>query len=296
MIQRFFIAASALFALTLTSCETEHTKYSGPSYVMFADTLSVLAVQNNEEVFDIAVVATQSTDEERRYGIEIIESESNAIEHRHYVVEDYNVVIPAGERVGYFKVRGITDNIEVSDSIGITIQLICDSDDQWGMYGNETHVLFQKACPLDMNAFTGYAVLTSTFLMNYAESMNRLVTTSLDPDDPTGIIIHDCLYDDYDIKVHFTDNDILNPLIEYDDQVIATTVDAFGTTYGDGNLHVKKTASYTSYYSTCQGFMVMYYNMYVSGMSSSSNTVGTFVNILEWISDAEAEELKREGL
>lgn len=286
----------SLLALAISSCETEHTTYSGPSYVMFADTLTVLAVQNNDEIFDIDIVATQTSDKDRRFCVEIVESQSNAIEYQHYVLEDYNVVIPAGQRVGALKVRGITDNIAVEDSIGITIQLICDNTDEWDMYGTQTHVILRKACPLDMNAFTGYAMLTSTFLMNYSASMNRLVKTSIDPDDPTGIIIHDCLYDDFDVKVHFTDNDILNPLIEFDDQVVASTVGAFGTIYGDGNIHVREVAGYTSYYHTCQGFMVMYYNMYVSGMPETSNQVGTFVNILEWISDGEAEDLIRNGL
>lgn len=295
MIQRFFIAAFAVLALSMSSCETEHTMYSGPSYVMFADTLSVLPVQNNDEVFDIDVVATQTSDKDRRFGVEVIESKSNAIEYRHYVLEDYNVVIPAGERIGSVKVRGISDNINVEDSIGITIQLICDDSEEWSMYGTETHILLRKACPLDMNAFTGYAMLTSTFLMNYSASMNRLVKTSIDPEDPTGLIIHDCLYDDFDVKVHFTDNDILNPLIKFDDQVVASTVEAFGTIYGDGNIHVREVAGYKSYYHTCQGFMVMYFNMYVSGMPEQSNQVGTFVNILEWISDGEAEDMIRNG-
>lgn len=295
MIQRISIIIVDLLALCFSSCETEYTKYGGPSYVMFADTLSVLPVQNNDELFDIAVVATETTDKDRRFGIEVVESQSNAIEHRHYVFEDYNVIIPAGERVGNLRIKGITDNISVDDSLGITVRLLCDKVDEWKMYGTETHVILRKACPLDMGAFTGYAMLTSTYLMNYATSMSRLVKTSIDPEDPTGIIIHDCLYDDFNIKVHFTDNDILNPLVNFEDQVVASTVEAFGTIYGDGNIHIRETAGYTSYYSTCEGFLFMYFNMYVSGMPESSNQVGTFANILQWISDGEAEELIRNG-
>ncbi|MDO4460959.1 MAG: DUF4984 domain-containing protein [Bacteroidia bacterium] len=295
MIQRFFISAIALFALIFTSCDTEHTTYSGPSYVMFADSMTVLPVQNNDEVFDIAVVATQTSDKDRRFGIEVIESKSNAIEHRHYVLEDYNVVIPAGERVGYLKVRGIKDNISVGDSLGITIQIICDEQQAWDIYGVESHIILQKACPMDMNIFTGYAVLTSSYLKTYAYNMQRLVKSYIDPNDPNSIIISDCFYDDFDVKVRLSNDDILSPIVKFEDQVAASTVEAFGTLYGDGNIHIRETST-ASYYSTCEGFLVMYFNMYVSGMPESSNQVGTFVNIFEWISDAEAEEILRNGL
>jgi hypothetical protein len=35
--------------------------------------------------------------------------------------------------------------------------------------------------------------------------------------------------------------------------------------------------------------------LYAPGMDASQNTVGTFVNAVEWISEDEAERLKREG-
>jgi hypothetical protein len=48
---------------------------------------------------------------------------------------------------------------------------------------------------------------------------------------------------------------------------------------------------YTSYYGTCEKFMVLYTTMYVDNVG----TVGTYVNIIEWITEEEAERLKREG-
>ena len=35
--------------------------------------------------------------------------------------------------------------------------------------------------------------------------------------------------------------------------------------------------------------------LYVPGMAEGTNTVGTFANVVEWISDDEAEKLMREG-
>ena len=48
---------------------------------------------------------------------------------------------------------------------------------------------------------------------------------------------------------------------------------------------------YTSYYSTCEKFVFQYVTLHVDGVG----TVGTYANILEWISDAEAEKLIEEG-
>ena len=46
-----------------------------------------------------------------------------------------------------------------------------------------------------------------------------------------------------------------------------------------------------SYYSPCEGFLLQYVTMYVEEVG----TVGTYANILEWISDDEAERIMREG-
>ena len=80
-----------------------------------------------------------------------------------------------------------------------------------------------------------------------------------------------------------------------DDQVFASTADAFGTLYGDGKINVYQSPLYTSYFNTCQKYVFQYMTLYVPGMAADVNTVGTFVNAMEWISDDEAEKLKREG-
>ena len=80
-----------------------------------------------------------------------------------------------------------------------------------------------------------------------------------------------------------------------DDQRFASTADAFGTLYGDGYINVYQPTAYTSYYSSCEKFIFQYMTLYVPGMPEGQNVVGTFVNAVEWISDDEAEKLKREG-
>ena len=76
--KKIFIGLSAIFILVLglASCDSEYVKYSGPDYIMFSDTLSVLPVQNNEEYFDITVSATEACDYDRTLGVEIIDKKS----------------------------------------------------------------------------------------------------------------------------------------------------------------------------------------------------------------------------
>ena len=266
-----------------------------PDYIQFSDTLYVLPVVDDVEYHNVQVVATKACDYDRTVAVEIIDAESNAIEGRHYSLESNTITIKAGELVGNVRVRGYHENIDVYDSLGFKLNLIVPEELQWNMYGTETNVLLQKACRFDINAFVGYCVLTSTYIMNYMEVDKRLVKAELDPENENTIIMRDYFFDGYDVRITFKDNDILNPLIEMEDQVFGSTSEAFGTLYGDGLIRLYQPTAYTSYYSSCEKFIFQYMTLYVPGMEEGYNTVGTFVNAVEWITDDEAEKLKREG-
>lgn len=290
------MVASLVMLAGLTSCEEQRTVYDGPLYIMFADTLSVLGVENSEEVFDIHIAATQASDKDRTLAVEVVDKESSAIEGVHYTLESNTVVIKAGELATSVRVRAIYDNLTIDEDPTLVLRLITDDDVQWSLYeGNETKVILRKICPFDINAFTGYAVVTSTFLMDYSIKDMRLITTEVDPEDSTAVILHDYFYDGYDMKVRFTTEDMLNPLIEMDDQTMATTGEAFGTIYGDGMLHAYQPSSLVSYYSSCEKFIFQYMTVWVPGMAEGTNVVGTFINAVEWISDDEARILKNQG-
>lgn len=290
------MVASLVMLAGLTSCEEQRTVYDGPLYIMFADTLSVLGVENSEEVFDIDIAATQASDKDRTLAVEVVDKESSAIEGVHYTLESNTVVIKAGELATSVRVRAIYDNLTIDEDPTLVLRLITDDDVQWSLYeGNETKVILRKICPFDINAFTGYAVVTSTFLMDYSIKDMRLITTEVDPEDSTAVILHDYFYDGYDMKVRFTTEDMLNPLIEMDDQTMATTGEAFGTIYGDGMLHAYQPSSLVSYYSSCEKFIFQYMTVWVPGMAEGTNVVGTFINAVEWISDDEARILKNQG-
>lgn len=282
--------------LIMAGCKEEHTTYKGPNYIMFSDSLYVLPVQNNEEYFDIPVAATQACTYDRTIAVEIIDKESNAIEGLHYTLMENTVTIKAGERVANVRVRGLYDNIAVTDSLGFTLRLVTEKDTQWDMYGTDANIILRKTCPFNIYDFEGYIVLNSTYLYDYTVVDKRLVRAEVDTEEENTIIVKDYFYDGYDVKLKFTTKDPLNPLIEMEEQVFGPTDEAFGTIYGDGKIRMLQPNGYTSYYSSCEGFVYQYMTLYVMNPDESIyGTVGTFINVLKWITDDEAEKLKREG-
>ena len=282
-----------------TSCQEERVVYNGPQYIMFSDTLSVIGVEENGEYADIYISSTMPMAKDRTLAVEVIEQESSAIEGVHYTIESNSVVIKAGELATSVRIRGHYENLTVDEELPeIRLRLISPEDTHWDLYENEgleTKVMLQKVCPFDINAFTGYAMITSTYLYNYVGGYNRLIKTEVDPSEKNTIIMRDFYYDGYDVKLRFTTDDPLNPLIEMDDQPLVTTGEAFGTKYGDGMLHIYQPSNYVSYYSACEKFIYQYITLWVPGMAAGTNTVGTFIQAIEWISDDEARVLQNQG-
>lgn len=272
-------------------CEESYVTYSGPDYVMFSDTLQTVAVQDDETYYDIPVSATTACDYDRTYAVEVVDEGSNAIEGLHYDLESNTITIPAGQLATSVKIKGYFSNFEDTDSIGVKLRLVLPNEKVWDLYGTDTEVVLQKVCPFDINTFIGYAMVTTTF--EYASATTRLITSEQDPDDEDGIILKDYLYDGYDIKVSFDHEDPLEPYLDMEeDQVIASTVEAFsGNLWGDDKLRVYQPSAYTSYYNVCQNYILQYLTFYVEDVG----TVGTYINVVEWISEEEYNYLKSQG-
>lgn len=290
---------SLVLLTSFTSCQEERVVYNGPQYIMFSDTLSVVGVEEKGDYADIYISSTMPMDKDRTLAVEVIEQESSAIEGVHYTIESNSVVIKAGELATSVRIRGHYENLTVDEELPeIKLRLISPEDTHWSLYENEgleTKVMLQKVCPFDINAFTGYAMITSTYLYNYVGGYNRLIKTEVDPAEENTIIMKDFYYDGYDVKLRFTTDDPLNPLIEMDDQPLVTTGEAFGTKYGDGMLHIYQPSNFVSYYSACEKFIYQYITLWVPGMAAGTNTVGTFIQAIEWISDDEARVLQNQG-
>jgi hypothetical protein len=296
--KKYGINLCLVFALLLAliGCDEERTTYTGPNYIMFSDTLYVLPVQDNVEYFDIPISATRTSSKDRTLAVEVIDKKSNAIEGIHYTLESNTITIKAGELATNVRVRGIYDNISVSDSLGLALRLVIEEENQWDIYGIDANVVLRKTCPFNIYDFEGYCVISSTYLYDYGGVDKRLIQTKVDDEEENTLILKDYFYDGYDAKIKFETKDRLNPLITMEEQLFGSTVEAFGTIYGDGQIRMFQPTSYVSYYSSCEQFVYQYMTLYVMNKDGSMfGSVGTFINVLKWISDDEAEKLMREG-
>lgn len=284
-------ASVALATLLIVGCDTERPTYEGPNYILFSKESYDLGVLDNEEWFEIPISATRTADHDRRIGVEVVASRSNAIDGVHYLLESNTLTIKAGELTTAVRMRCNPEAIELTDSLGVALRLVIDKEQEWELYGIDAEVHLHKCCPINLDAFTGYCKITSTWLMQYMSTDSRLVRTERDTQDENVIIVRDMFYEGHDIRLRLLTDNRLNPTVEMEPQQVGTTGEAFGTIYGNGKLLMEQPLGYTSYYSPCETFLVQYATLYVEEVG----TVGTYVNIFEWVSDDEAERILREG-
>lgn len=278
-------------AFALLACNTERTTYNETNFILFSAEEHTLGVIDSQKWFEIPITATRTADYNRNVGVEVIASESSAIEGLHFIVESNTVTIPAGKLTTALRIKGMAENIPIDVQPKIILNLVINEEETWDVYGTRCEVTLQRCCPFDINNFAGYAKITSTWLMQYMNTDSRLVETEVDAATNT-LTIKSMFYEGYDIKISLDDSDPLAPrVIVPEEQVLGSTGEAFGTIYGNGKLMMSEPTGYTSYYGTCENFMVLYSMMYVDNVG----TVGTFVNIFEWISKEEAERIMREG-
>ena len=288
-------AAAWVFA----GCHERYITYADKEYVMFADTLATYPVQQDVEWFSIPVVSTVARDYDRTFGVEIIDKGNNAIENVHYRLESNTVTIKAGELRTDVKVHGYYDNIEATDSLGFELSLVMDSRLEMPLYGKNTKAVLMKSCPFDINNFTGYCVLTSMFLYSYSPTgaYQKLVYTEKHPTQENMIICRNWINDGYDVTMTFNADDPMLPLVTMDrDQVASDEGSFFGTAHGDNKILVTNSSYYDSVFYPCGNYLYIWTEMYVENLGQPVGTVGHFYNIMEWVSDEEAERLKREGL
>ena len=276
------ITLAAAAVLALASCQEKFITYSGPSYIAFPDTLSICPVQQNGDPFDLVVASTRTSGHDRIFGVEVVSSKSNAVYGHHYRLESQTVVIPAGERTANIRVIGNYDNIAAEDSLSVTLSLVSAEDENWDLYGQQTRILLKKVCPFDIHNFEGWCKVTSSFWLQYSSTLDysRLVKAEA---------VDDFLMDGFDITMSFDNSDIVNPAITMgDEQIIGDTRIPFNYIYGDGYIRAYE-APIDWTLDICGRWAITYMTLYVKNVG----TIGTFVNIIEWLTDEEAAEIEQ---
>ena len=300
--KKIYFILSALVAMTaMVACDEEYVTYSDAEYVMFAEEQSTNMVLADQEYFTVPVASTVACDYDRTFGVEVIDKGSNAIEGKHYRLLSNSVTIPAGKLAADVKVAGLYENIEPTDSLGFVLKLVMPEQLKFDLYegSDQTKVVMYKSCPFDRNNFTGWCILTSMLLRDYPgdnPSYQRLIRTEAHPTEPNTVILRSAFYDGYDLTITFNPENPANPLVTMDkDQVVSDEASVFGQILGDNHILGTHSFYYPSYFNSCQHFVELWMQVYVENLGESVGTVGHYYNILEWISDEEAERLQREN-
>ena len=290
-----YIAMSFVAAMALNACQERYVQYEGAEYVMFADTLAVYPVMEGADQFSIPVVSTVTRDYDRTFGVEVLDKLSNAIERKHYSLESNTITIKAGETRADVKVRGHFENIGEADSLGFALQLVMKDELVMPLYGKQTKAVLMKTGKFDRSKFTGYCVLSSMFLQNYSQNgeYNRLIFTEPHPTLKNTVICRNWLKDGYDVELTFNDEDPLMPIVTMARTVASDQGSFFGTAYGQwgDKLYVRSSNLAQSIFYPLGGYLYIWTELSVD----EYGIVGNFYNVMQWVTDEEAERIKREG-
>ena len=290
-----YIAMSFVAAMALNACQERYVTYDGAEYVMFADTLAVYPVMEGADQFSIPVVSTVTRDYDRTFGVEVLDKLSNAIERKHYSLESNTITIKAGETRADVKVRGHFENIGEADSLGFALQLVMNDELVMPLYGKQTKAVLMKTGKFDRSKFTGYCVLSSMFLQNYSLNgeYNRLIFTEPHPTLKNTVICRNWLKDGYDVELTFNDDDPLMPIVTMARTVAGDQGSFFGTAYGQwgDKLYVRSSNLAQSIFYPLGGYLYIWTEISVD----EYGIVGNFYNVMQWVTDEEAERIKREG-
>lgn len=291
--KKVLIRISAIFTLLLAfaSCNEKYITYEGAGFISFSDSLYVFPVLNDTGYYNVPIISTEVCDYDRNVAVEVVYSKTNAKERYHYNVESHTLTIPAGEQRTSLRLQGKASHIDVADSLGVNLRILSDGAAAANQIMS-TDVILRKTCPFNIELFTGYCKVTSpVYMKQYMQNKPfRLVKSEIDPKNENTIILKDYFYDGFDVRLRFTTDDLLNPLVEMDDQKFATTAQAFGTVHGDGIIRMEEMKSLPSYYSSCESFLIHYVTLYVPEVG----VIGKYGNLIEWITDDEAEKIMRE--
>ncbi len=293
------LSATALLAMLAASCDRERTTYSDAEYVMFADTMSVNMVLQDQEYFAVTVASTTACDYDRNFAVEVLDKRSKAVEGLHYRLESNTITIPAGRRTADVRVHGCYEEFEAGDTLNFMLRLVMPEQLKWELYGDCTNVKMVKSCPFSIDDYTGWCMVTSSFLQSFPgienRSIQRLVRTEKHPAEENTIIIRNWLFTGYDVTMRFDPSDPANPTVSMDaDQVLSDEESVFGKINGDNKILATSSPAYLSYFNSCERFAAIWINVYVKNLGTPVGTVGNFLNILEWVSDEEAERLQKE--
>lgn len=274
------LATGALF----TGCQADKQTYSEGERILFADTLASYPVLENETEIDIPVASTVRRDYDRTFGVEIVDQGSTAIENRHYRLTSNSVTIKAGETVANVRLQTVFDAFKAADSLGVILRLVMPDKLTWETYSNQTKVVFRKFCQLQLEDWTadgGNYIFYATFPY---ESLTQILVKAEAMPDGERLRFKSLLGKDFDLTMRFYGEDPTDPIVE-----VLPQRAFFTNNYGV--ITAQTDVAAPNYYYACDKYTVFY----LTSFSENVDTFGTYMYMLEWITQKQADYYANNG-
>ncbi len=282
MKQIYKLLLLAFWLISLTACEKDEIHYTGPNYVMFADSLFDMPVTENEEkTFEVIIGATHTSDIDRTYIVDVDMKRTNAIEGYHFDILSRNVTIKAGERTGKVVLKGYYNHMDVKDSLAVTLRFLDNENGFTELYNDWANIRLHKCMPFHINDYTGNMRLTCTFPFSTTQVTKFLVTTEQKND--STLIVKSPFDDSHDLtlKFHTAKDNPFDTTIEMTEQI------AFTDSYY-GEVAMSTIDGVDSYYLPSDRAFVLILNVFIPKVGS----FGDYYYIFEWVTPEQAEAEK----
>ena len=279
-ISKFFIFA--LWLMTVVACDNDKIYFTGPNYVMFADSLLDMPVTENEELlFEVVIGATHTSNVDRNYIVDVDLKRTNAIEGYHFDIISRNVTIKAGERTTKVLLKGYYHHMNVEDSLAVTLCFLGNEDEFTELYNDWTNVRLHKCMPFNIDDYTGNMRMTCTFPFSTSSVTTFLVTTEKKND--STLIVKSPFDDSHNLtlKFHTAKDDPFDTTIDMTEQI------AFTDSYY-GEVAMSTIEGVDSYYLPSERAFVLILNVFIPKIGS----FGNYYYIFEWVTPEQAEAEK----
>ena len=279
-ISKLFIIS--LWLMTIVACDNDKIYFTGPNYVMFADSLLDMPVTENEELlFEVVIGATHTSNVDRNYIVDVDMKRTNAIEGYHFDIISRNVTIKAGERTTKVLLKGYYHHMNVEDSLAVTLCFLGNEDEFTELYNDWTNVRLHKCMPFNIDDYIGDMRMTCTFPFSTSSVTTFLVTTEKKND--STLIVKSPFDDSHNLtlRFHTAKDDPFDTTIDMTEQI------AFTDSYY-GEVAMSTIEGVDSYYLPSERAFVLILNVFIPKIGS----FGNYYYIFEWVTPEQAEAEK----
>lgn len=274
---------SCLAIVGFSSCDSEQdVHYEGVNYVLFSDSIMDMPITIDEsKTFDLYIGTTTTVNYDRNYIVDVNVKKTNAIEGYHFDIISRNICIKAGERQGKVSLKGYYNNIDINDSLAITLEIIGAKFELLSMYGNSTNIQLHKCMPFNIEDYVGYMRMSATWPFNTSQ-ITQIIVETVKKDDKT-LVIKEPFDDTHDLTIKFHDakKDPFDTTIDVGEQI--AFIDA---NYGE--IAMQTVEGTPSFYSQSERGFALYLNAFIPRVGS----FGNYYYVFEWITPEEAEAEK----